>query len=118
LQACRRSGADELDPFPSRGSEKGNLPRSGISGWRKSSNVINRELLDALPFGRAPQTAALLTPGASAVTTFGAIEIGVTNIIMTGGGLTSVHGSRGGDSRVAIDGLSTSGADCSRPETT
>ncbi|HEY7188388.1 MAG TPA: hypothetical protein VH436_17650, partial [Vicinamibacterales bacterium] len=46
-----------------------------------------------------------------AVSTFGAIEIGGTNIIMTGGGLTSVHGSRGGDSRVAIDGLSTSGAE-------
>lgn len=73
--------------------------------------VIDRELLDALPFGRTPQTAALLTPGASAVSTFGAIEIGGTNIIMTGGGLTSVHGSRGGDSRVTIDGLSTSGAE-------
>jgi len=77
----------------------------------RQERVINRELLDALPFGRTPQTAALLTPGASAVSTFGAIEIGGTNIIMTGGGLTSVHGSRGGDSRVAIDGLSTSGAE-------
>ncbi len=77
----------------------------------RQERVINRELLDSLPFGRTPQTAALLTPGASAVSTFGAIEIGGTNIIMTGGGLTSVHGSRGGDSRVAIDGLSTSGAE-------
>lgn len=77
----------------------------------EQERVITRELLDALPFGRTPQTAALLTPGASAVSTFGAIEIGGTNIIMTGGGLTSVHGSRGGDSRVTIDGLSTSGAE-------
>jgi hypothetical protein len=77
----------------------------------RQERVIGRELLDTLPFGRTPQTAALLTPGASAVSTFGAIEIGGTNIIMTGGGLTSVHGSRGGDSRVAIDGLSTSGAE-------
>jgi len=77
----------------------------------RQERVINRELLDTLPFGRTPQTAALLTPGASAVSTFGAIEIGGTNIIMTGGGLTSVHGSRGGDSRVTIDGLSTSGAE-------
>jgi hypothetical protein len=77
----------------------------------RQERVINRELLDTLPFGRTPQTAALLTPGASAVSTFGAVEIGGTNIIMTGGGLTSVHGSRGGDSRVTIDGLSTSGAE-------
>jgi hypothetical protein len=77
----------------------------------RQERVINRELIDTLPFGRTPQTAALLTPGASAVSTFGAVEIGGTNIIMTGGGLTSVHGSRGGDSRVAIDGLSTSGAE-------
>ena len=77
----------------------------------RQERVINRELLDTLPFGRTPQTAAVLTPGASAVSTFGAIEIGGTNIIMTGGGLTSVHGSRGGDSRVTIDGLSTSGAE-------
>jgi hypothetical protein len=77
----------------------------------RQERVINRELIDTLPFGRTPQTAALLTPGTSAVSTFGAVEIGGTNIIMTGGGLTSVHGSRGGDSRVAIDGLSTSGAE-------
>ena len=77
----------------------------------RQERVISRDLLDTLPFGRTPQTAALLTPGASAVSTFGAIEIGGTNIIMTGGGLTSVHGSRGGDSRVTIDGLSTSGAE-------
>ena len=54
----------------------------------RQERVISRELLDTLPFGRTPQTAALLTPGASAVSTFGAIEIGGTNIIMTGGGLT------------------------------
>ena len=77
----------------------------------RQERVLSRELIETLPFGRTPQTAALLTPGASAVSTFGAVEIGGTNIIMTGGGLTSVHGSRGGDSRVAIDGLSTSGAE-------
>jgi Carboxypeptidase regulatory-like domain len=65
----------------------------------RQERVINRELLDTLPFGRTPQTAAWLTPGASAVSTFGAVEIGGTNIIMTGGGLTSVHGSRGGRTR-------------------
>jgi len=86
----------------------GAAPTVDTRGIRQE-RVIDRELLDALPFGRTPQTAALMTPGASAVSTFGAIEIGGTNIIMTGGGLTSVHGSRGGDSRVAIDGLSTDG---------
>ena len=88
----------------------GSAPTVDVRSIRQE-RVINRELLDTLPFGRTPQTAALLTPGASAVSTFGAIEIGGTNIIMTGGGLTSVHGSRGGDSRVTIDGLSTSGAE-------
>ena len=77
----------------------------------KQERVINQDLLDALPFGRTPQTAALLIPGSAAVSTFGAIEIGGTNIIMTGGGQTSVHGSRGGDSRVMIEGLSTSGSE-------
>jgi hypothetical protein len=88
----------------------GAAPTVDIRGIRQE-RVISRDLLDALPFGRTPQTAALLTPGSSAVSTFGAVEIGGTNIIMTGGGLTSVHGSRGGDSRVTIDGLSTSGSE-------
>src|SRR4029079_18908497 len=77
----------------------------------RQERVISRDLLDTLPFGRTPQTAALRTPSDTAVSTCVAIEIGATNIIMTGGGLTSVHGSRGGDSRVTIDGLSTSGAE-------
>ncbi len=88
----------------------GQAPTVDIRSVRQE-RVIDRELLDALPFGRTPQTAALLTPGAAAASTFGAIEIGGTNIIMTGGGLTTVHGSRGGDSRVTIDGLSTSGSE-------
>ena len=88
----------------------GAAPTVDIHGIRQEQ-VISRELLDALPFGRTPQAAALLTPGSSAVSTFGAVEIGGTNIIMTGGGLTSIHGSRGGDSRVTIDGLTTSGSE-------
>ena len=88
----------------------GAAPTVDVRGIRQE-RVINQELLDALPFGRTPQTAALLIPGSTAVSTFGAIEIGGTNIIMTGGGQTSVHGSRGGDSRVMIEGLSTSGSE-------
>ncbi len=88
----------------------GAAPTVDIHGIRQEQ-VISRQLLEALPFGRTPQTAALLTPGSSAVSTFGAIEVGGTNIIMTGGGLTSIHGSRGGDSRVMIDGLTTSGSE-------
>ena len=88
----------------------GAAPTVDVRGIRQE-RVISQELLEALPFGRTPQTAALLIPGASQVSTFGAIEIGGTNIIMTGGGQTSVHGSRGGDSRVMIEGLSTSGSE-------
>ncbi len=70
--------------------------------------VLTRELLDALPFGRTPQTAALFAPGVSTLNTFGVTEIGGTNIIMTGGGVTGIHGSLSSDSRVYIDGLTTS----------
>jgi hypothetical protein len=73
--------------------------------------VLGRDILDALPFGRTPQTAALLLPGFSPTTTFGPYDVGGTGIIMTGGGLTVVHGSLGGDSRILLDGLSTSGSE-------
>jgi len=63
--------------------------------------VLGKEVLDAIPAGRNHANFALLIPGMSGATDYG----GTNNLNLS---TLSVHGSRLGDQRVMVDGMSTS----------
>ena len=77
----------------------------------RQQRVFDKEVLDAIPQGRTPVTAAILVPGVT-VSTFGSIQDvgGAANITLTGGQL-AIHGSNTDDHRQMIDGVSTANAD-------
>ena len=77
----------------------------------RQQRVFSQEVLDAIPQGRTPVTAAILLPGVT-VSTFGSTQDvgGTGNITLTGGQL-SIHGSDTDDHRQMIDGVSTANAD-------
>ena len=74
----------------------------------KQQRVFEKEVLDAIPQGRTPVTAAILVPGVT-VSTFQDIG-GAANMSVTGGQL-AIHGSNTDDHRQMIDGVSTGNAD-------
>ena len=63
--------------------------------------VLGKEVLDAIPAGRNHANFAMLIPGMS-----GALDYGGTNNLNLS--TLSVHGSRTGDQRVMVDGMSIS----------
>ena len=63
--------------------------------------VLDKEVLDAIPAGRNHANFAMLIPGMS-----GALDYGGTNNLNLS--TLSVHGSRTGDQRVMVDGMSIS----------
>jgi hypothetical protein len=67
--------------------------------------VMTSEVLNAIPSGRTALQAAQLLPGVGTRS----LDVGGTNTISLDS--MSVHGSRAGDQRVNVDGLSTANAD-------
>ena len=63
--------------------------------------VLDKEILDAIPAGRNHANYAALIPGMN-----GAVDYGGTNNLVLS--TLTVHGSRQGDQRVLVDGMSTS----------
>lgn len=70
----------------------------------RSQRVLSKDTLDAIPTGRLPNSVAVLVPGViSSVQDVGGTDFGGAFPATLG-----IHGSRAGDSRFTVDGLSPS----------
>jgi hypothetical protein len=83
----------------------GSAPVVDVQGVQQQ-RVLDRELIDTLPTGRTTTNVAVLIPGITLSTTFsgeGQDVGGNTGDVMQ---TLSIHGSRGGDMRRMVDGMS------------
>ncbi len=84
----------------------GQSPVVDVQGVTRQA-VVSKDVIDAIPSGRTHLGIATLLPGVGSAS----IDVGGTNTITLGA--MTVHGSRAGDQRVNVDGLSIANADLS-----